>query len=94
MTFENSKDLSENDAYKKKYRDLKVKLKSAVTKNEFLKSELRVNQKKLQIVEEDKYFLLERLLSYEKPPPSPEQGKVMDRKLTKSWYMSYPLSYP
>merc|ERR1719188_887472 len=31
-----------------------------------------MNQKKLQILEEDKYFLIERLLTYEKPPESPD----------------------
>ena len=62
----------ENEFYKQKYRNLKRTLKSAVTKNEYLKSELKINQKKLQILEEDKYFLIERLLTYEKPPESPD----------------------
>eukprot|EP00090_Calanus_glacialis_P026263 TRINITY_DN41272_c0_g1_i1.p1 TRINITY_DN41272_c0_g1~~TRINITY_DN41272_c0_g1_i1.p1 ORF type:complete len:211 (-),score=74.02 TRINITY_DN41272_c0_g1_i1:222-815(-) len=63
---------AENKFFKSKYRDLKKTLKSAVSKNEYLKSELKLNQKKLQFVEEDKYFLLERLLVYEKPPESPQ----------------------
>ena len=60
------------DIYKAKYRALKRTLKTAVSNNEYLKNELKFNQKKLQILEEDKYFLLERLLTYEKPIDSPE----------------------
>ena len=63
---------SENEFYKVKYRELKKTLKRSVGKNEYLKSELKMNQKKLQILEEDKYFLMERLLNFEKPPESPE----------------------
>ena len=63
---------TENEFYKAKYRQLKISLKRSVEKNEYLKSELKINQKKLQILEEDKYFLIERLLTYEKPPESPE----------------------
>ena len=63
---------SENEVYKVKYRELKKTLKRSVGKNEYLKSELKINQKKLQILEEDKYFLMERLLNFEKPPDSPE----------------------
>lgn len=63
---------TENEFFKHKYRDLKKTLKTVVTKNEYLKSELKINQKKLQLVEEDKFFLLERLLVYEKPPESPQ----------------------
>ena len=50
---------TENEVYKVKYRDLKKTLKRSVGKNEYLKSELKINQKKLQILEEDKYFLME-----------------------------------
>ena len=63
---------TENEVYKVKYRELKKTLKRSVGKNEYLKSELKINQKKLQILEEDKYFLMERLLNFEKPPESPE----------------------
>merc|ERR550517_1657357 len=63
----------EDKEYKVKYRELKRTLKNAVSKNEYLKSELRHSQKKLQYVEEDKHFLLERLLNFEKPPLSPQQ---------------------
>ena len=63
---------SEDQYYKRSYRQLKRTLRAGVSKNEFLKSELKMNQKKLQILEEDKYFLMERLLGYEKPPESPE----------------------
>jgi len=74
MSFDTNSDQesSENQFYKTKYRELKKTLKSAVSKNEYLKSELKLNQKKLQYVEEDNYFLLERLLVYEKPPESPQ----------------------
>lgn len=58
--------------FKAKYRELKKTLKSSAMKNEYLKSELRYGQKKLQLVEEDKSFLLDRLLVYEKPPMSPQ----------------------
>jgi len=69
------KKLSEEEdrEYKVKYRELKRTLKNAVSRNEYLKSELRHSQKKLQYVEEDKHFLLERLLNFEKPPLSPQQ---------------------
>ena len=63
---------TENEFYKVKYRELKKTLKRSVGKNEYLKSELKINQKKLQILEEDKYFLMERLLNFEKPPEWPE----------------------
>ena len=63
---------TENEFYKAKYRELKKTLKRSVGKNEYLKSELKISQKKLQILEEDKYFLMERLLNFEKPPESPE----------------------
>jgi hypothetical protein len=39
----------ENKVYKAKYRDLKRTLRVAVSKNEYLKSELRHSQKKLQV---------------------------------------------
>ena len=65
-------DSAENKYFKTKYRELKKTLRSGVTKNEYLKSELKLNQKKLQFVDEDKFFLLERLLVYEKPPESPQ----------------------
>ena len=35
--------------YKRKYRELKRTLKNGVSKNEYLKSELRHSQKKLQV---------------------------------------------
>ena len=72
VVINSTENTTENEFYKQKYRNLKRTLKSAVTKNEYLNSELRINQKKLQILEEDKYFLIERLLTYEKPPESPD----------------------
>ena len=40
---------SEDKFYKAKYRELKRKLKDVVSTNEYLKSELRHSQKKLQV---------------------------------------------
>ena len=39
----------EDVEYKRKYRELKGTLKNVVCKNEYLKSELRHSQKKLQV---------------------------------------------
>ena len=39
----------EDQEYKRKYRELKRTLKNVVSKNEYLKSELRHSQKKLQV---------------------------------------------
>jgi hypothetical protein len=64
----------EDQVYKAKYRAAKKKFFKAVEKHEYLRSELRTRQKKLQQVEEDKYFLLERMLLYEKAPESPACG--------------------
>ena len=50
-----------------------------VEMHEYLENELRVHQRELKSLEEDKFFLLERLLLYEKPPPdSPESGEGSD----------------
>ena len=40
----------EDQEYKRKYRELKRTLKNVVSKNEYLKSELRHSQKKLQVL--------------------------------------------
>ena len=40
----------EDREYKVKYRELKRTLKNAVSRNEYLKSELRHSQKKLQVI--------------------------------------------
>ena len=40
----------EDQEYKRKYRQLKRTLKNVVSKNEYLKSELRHSQKKLQVL--------------------------------------------
>ena len=67
-----AKNEAEVDLFKQKYRALKMTLRDVVSDNEYLKSELKYNQKKLLTLEEDKYFLIERLLTHEKPPESPE----------------------
>ena len=54
---------------KKQYRDLKMKLLQSIKENEILTDELRRHQRKLLRLNRDKYFLFERLLSHEKPPP-------------------------
>ena len=54
---------------KHQYRELKMKLLQSIKENEVLTDELRRHQKKLLRLNRDKYFLFERLLAYEKPPP-------------------------
>ena len=54
---------------KREYRDLKCKLFQSIKENEILTDELRRHQRKLLRLNRDKYFLFERLLAYEKPPP-------------------------
>ena len=54
---------------KHQYRDLKMKLLQSIKENEILTDELRRYQRKLLRLNRDKYFLFERLLPYEKPPP-------------------------
>lgn len=56
--------------FKAMYRKLKREYRSTIETNEYVKSELRHCQRVLQSVEEDKYFLLERLLQYGDPPDS------------------------
>ena len=53
----------EDKEYKVKYRDLKRTLKNVVSKNEYLKSELRHSQKKLQVTKDLKQKLLNFLNS-------------------------------
>ena len=53
----------EDKEYKVKYRDLKRTLKNVVSKNEYLKSELRHSQKKLQVTKDLKQKLLNFLKS-------------------------------
>ena len=53
----------EDKEYKVKYRDLKRTLKNVVSKNEYLKSELRHSQKKLQVTKDLKQKLLTFLKS-------------------------------
>lgn len=54
---------------KHQYRELKMKLLQSIKENEVLTDELRRHQRKLLRLNRDKYFLFERLLAYEKPPP-------------------------
>ena len=56
-------------AAKNRYRKLKVHLLEAIRSNELLKEELKRYQRLLLRLNQDKFFLFERLLSYEKPPP-------------------------
>ncbi|XP_077763379.1 INO80 complex subunit E isoform X4 [Canis aureus] len=51
--------------YKKKYRNLKRKLKFLIYEHECFQEELRKAQRKLLKVSRDKSFLLDRLLQYE-----------------------------
>jgi len=70
----------EEQQYKTKYRNLKKEFMSAVQTHEYVKSELRRHQKKLNALQEDKFFLFERLLGHEKPPPSPESNHGTDEE--------------
>merc|ERR1711936_1250378 len=54
---------------KSEYRRLKFNLLQSIKENEILTDELRRQQRKLLRLNRDKYFLFERLLAYEKPPP-------------------------
>ena len=54
---------------KQQYRQQKPEFLRLLRDNEKLQEELKRKQKKLLKINLDKYFLFERLLSYEKPPP-------------------------
>merc|ERR1712150_160976 len=56
-------------AAKQQYRQQKPEFLKLVSDNEKLQEELKRKQRKLLKINLDKYFLFERLLSYEKPPP-------------------------
>merc|ERR1712020_146378 len=60
---------------KSEYRRLKFKLLQSIKENEILVDELRKHQRKLLRLNRDKYFLFERLLAYEKPPPKQNAPK-------------------
>ena len=64
--------------YKKRYRAVKAEFRVAVETHEYLRSELKSYQRQLQTLQEDKFFLLERMLLYEKPPESPESNEGSD----------------
>lgn len=64
--------------FRKKFKKAKKDFLRTVEMHEYLENELRVHQRALREQEEDKFFLLERLLLYEKPPvplDSPESGE-------------------
>ena len=73
----------EDKEYKVKYRDLKRTLKNVVSKNEYLKSELRHSQKKLQVTKDLKQKLLNFLNSSNRIffllPPCPFSFSPMPR---------------
>jgi hypothetical protein len=62
--------------------------------NEFFQENLRQNQDKLLKITKDKNFLLDRLLKYEKPPPSTSdedsssEDEIMKRKIDQKPNMS------
>ena len=64
----------EDQQYKAKYRQLKQEFMRALETHEYVRSELRHQQKLLHVLTEDKFFLLERMLGHEKPPPSPDSN--------------------
>ena len=57
-----------SDDVKSEYRKLKSKLLELIKVNEMLQDELKLNKQRLLTINMDKYFLMERLLAYEKPP--------------------------
>ena len=57
------------ESAKQQYRKQKPTFLKLVNENEKLQEELKRKQKQLLKINLDKYFLFERLLSYEKPPP-------------------------
>ncbi|XP_074595805.1 INO80 complex subunit E [Brevipalpus obovatus] len=62
--------IRESTDHKKKYRDLKRKLKLLIYENECLQEELRTCQRKMLDMRRDNFFLLEKLLKYEDIKPS------------------------
>ncbi|XP_023330927.1 uncharacterized protein LOC111703267 [Eurytemora carolleeae] len=75
---ENDVGYSEDAEYKIKYRKVKAEFRRSVETHEFLKNELKHHQLQLKTLHEDKFFLLERMLQYEKPPESPESNDGSD----------------
>jgi len=62
--------------YKKKYRNLKQKLKCLLYEQECFHEELRKFQRKCMRVNRDKSFLLDRLLQYEQPEASTDDANT------------------
>ena len=77
---EENEDLAWNEdtEYKIKYRKAKTAFRVSVETHQFLKTELRHNQQELKTLQEDKFFLLERMLLYEKPVESPDSNEGSD----------------
>ena len=69
-----SMNLDEDLDYKIKYRKIKHEFRLILENHEYLEQELRTQQRALQTLQEDRYFLLDRLLLYEKPADSPEES--------------------
>ncbi|XP_060029005.1 INO80 complex subunit E isoform X4 [Erinaceus europaeus] len=65
--------------YKKKYRNLKRKLKFLIYEHECFQEELRKAQRKLLKVSRDKSFLLDRLLQYENVDEDSSDGRGTSR---------------
>lgn len=65
-------DFADGIDYKQRYRQLKADFVKTVEEHEYIKCELRHYQQQLQVLKEDKFFLLERIMHYEKAPDSPE----------------------
>uniref|UniRef100_H2ZUG5 INO80 complex subunit E n=1 Tax=Latimeria chalumnae TaxID=7897 RepID=H2ZUG5_LATCH len=68
--------------YKKKYKNLKRKLKFLVYEQECFQEQLRKAQRKLLKVSRDKSFLLDRLLQYEQvdDDSSDQQRAALNRR--------------
>ena len=67
--------------FRAKFKKAKKDFLRTVEMQEYLENELRVHQRALKEQEEDKFFLLERLLLYQKQPvllDSPESGEGSD----------------
>ena len=69
-------------AAKDQYRQQKPEFLSLVSDNEKLQEELKRKQKQLLKINLDKYFLFERLLSYEKPPPRKYTKQNKNKNMT------------
>jgi hypothetical protein len=69
-------------AAKEQYKQQKPEFHKLVSDNEKLQEELKRKQKQLLKINLDKYFLFERLLSYEKPPPRKYTKQPKSKSMT------------